>query len=134
MAHQRATLSVVPGPLAAALRHAIGLSPQNEGQAAAQSQIVDSLQSALDARRQRIIVSESSLNWLKWSGVILVALLTLIAIAFVHCGNRLTNALALGIFASAVAASLMLIAAQERPFGGQFAVQPDALVQVMPRP
>jgi hypothetical protein len=134
MAEQRATLSVIPGPLAEALRLAIGLSTRNEGQAEARSQIVASLQSALDARRQRIIVSESSLNWLKWSGVILVALLTIVAIAFVHCDNRQTAALAMGSFATAVAVSLMLIAAQERPFGGEFAVPPDALVQVMPPP
>ena len=134
MSHQRATLSVIPVPLAEALRVAIGLSPQSPGQVEAQRQLIQSLQSALDSRRQRIIVSESSLNWLKWSGVILVALLTLVAIAFVHCDNRRTNALAVGLFASAVAVSLMLIAAQERPFSGQFAVTPDALVQVMPPP
>ena len=95
---------------------------------------MDSLQSALDARRQRIIVSESSVNWVKWTGVILVALLTLVAIAFVHSDNRLTAGLAMGIFAAAVAVSLMLIAAQARPFNGQFAVRPDALIQVMPPP
>ena len=134
MAHQRATLTVVPAPLAQSLQLAIGLSPRTEGQKAAQRGIVDSLQTALDARRQRIIVSESSVNWVKWTGVILVALLTLIAIAFVHSGNRLTAALAMGIFAAAVGVSLMLIAAQERPFSGQFAVRPDVLIQVMPPP
>ena len=134
MSHQEATLSVIPVQLASALQLAIRLSPQRPGQVEAQRQLIQSLQSALDARRQRVIVSESSLNWLKWSGVILVALLTLVAIAFVHCDNRLTNGLAVGLFATAVAVSLMLIAAQERPFGGQFAVEPDALVQVMPAP
>ena len=134
MAHQRATLTVIPAPLAQGLQLAIGLSPRTEGQKAAQREIVDSLQSALDARRQRIIVSESSVNWVKWTGVILVALLTLVAIAFVHSDNRLTAALAMGIFASAVAVSLMLIAAQERPFSGQFAVRPDVLIEVMPQP
>jgi hypothetical protein len=134
MAHQRATLTVIPAPLAQGLQLAIGLSPQSEGQKAAQRGIVDSLQSAADARRQRIIVSQSSLNWVKWAGVILVALLTLIAIAFVHSDNRLTAALAMGIFSAAVAVSLMLIAAQQRPFSGQFAVGPDVLIQVMPQP
>jgi len=134
MAHQRATLSVISASLAQALQLAVGLSPRTEGQRAAQREIVDSLQSALDARRQRIIVSESSVNWVKWTGVILVALLTLIAIAFVHCDNRLTAALAMGLFAAAVGVSLMLIAAQERPFSGQFAVRPDVLIQVMPAP
>ena len=134
MARQRATLSVVPAPLAQELQLAVGLVPRTEGQRAAQRAIVDSLQSALDARRQRIIVSESSLNWVKWTGVILVALLTLVAIAFVHSDNPLTAALALGMFAVAVGVSLMLIAAQERPFHGEFAVSPDVLIQVMPAP
>ena len=134
MAHQRATLSVISASLAQALQLAVGMSPRTEGQRAAQREIVDSLQSALDARRQRIIVSESSVNWVKWTGVILVALLTLIAIAFVHSDNRLTAALAMGLFAAAVGVSLMLIAAQERPFSGQFAVRPDVLIQVMPAP
>jgi Protein of unknown function (DUF4239) len=134
MAHQRATLSVVSAPLAQGLQLAVGLTPRTEGQRAAQREIVDSLQSALDARRQRIIVSESSVNWVKWTGVVLVALLTLIAIAFVHSDNRLTAALAMGMFAAAVGVSLMLIAAQQRPFSGQFAVRPDVLIQVMPQP
>jgi uncharacterized membrane protein len=134
MAHQRATLSVVSASLAQALQFAVSLTPRSEGQKAAQRDMVDSLQSALDARRQRIIVSESSLNWVKWTGVILVAVLTLISIAFVHSANRLAAALAMGIFAAAVAVSLMLIAAQERPFHGQFGVRPDVLIQVMPPP
>ena len=66
--------------------------------------------------------------------MILVALLTLVAIAFVHSDNRLTAALAMGIFAAAVGVSRMFIAAQERPFHGEFAVRPDVLIQVMPAP
>jgi hypothetical protein len=134
MAHRRATLTVIPAPLAEALQLAVGLSPLTEGQKTAQREIVSSLQSAFDARRQRILVSESSVNWVKWSGVILVALLTLVAIAFVHSDNRLSAALALGIFSAAVAASLMLIAAQQHPFSGQFAVRPDPLIEVTPQP
>jgi hypothetical protein len=133
MAHQRATLTVIDAPLAQALELAVSLVPRTEGQRAAQAEIVASLQAALDARRQRIIVSESSVNWVKWTGVILVALLTLVAIAFVHSGNRLSAALAIGVFAGAVAISLILIAAQDRPFSGQFAVSPDVLLQVLPQ-
>jgi energy-coupling factor transporter transmembrane protein EcfT len=134
MAQQRATLTVVPAPLAEALQLAIGLSPGTDGERTAQRELVDAVQDALDARRQRIIVSETTLNWVKWTGVILVALLTLIAIAFVHSDNRLTAKLALGVFAVAVATSLTLLAAQERPFSGQFAVEPDVLLQVQPEP
>ena len=134
MARRDATLTVVPVALDRALRLALNLTPRTEGQTTAQREVVASLQTALDARRQRIILSESSVNWVKWTGVILVALLTLIAIAFVHSDNRLTAALAMGIFSAAVGVSLMLIAAQQRPFSGQFAVRPDVLVQVMPPP
>ena len=133
MARQRATLSTAfPAPLAEGLRLAIGLSPRSEGEKLAQRELIASLQSALDARRQRILLSESSVNWVKWAAVVLVALLTLIAIALVHCDNRLTAALAMGLFSSAVAVSLILIAAQQRPFSGEFAVRPDALIEVIP--
>ena len=133
MAYHRATLTVIPAPLEQALELAIGLSPRTEGEKAAQRELIDSLQAAFDARRQRIILSESSVNWVKWTGVLVVAVLTLIAIAFVHCDNRLSAALALGLFACAVAVSLILIAAQQRPFSGQFAVHPNALLEISPR-
>ena len=39
----------------------------------------------------------------------------------------------MGIFSSAVAMCLLMIASEDRPFAGPFAVKPDPLVQVMPR-
>jgi hypothetical protein len=132
MAEQRATLTAVPTALGASLQVALALQPKNEGQQVAQRELVASLETALDARRERIIVSESSVNWVKWSGVVFLAVLTLLAIALVHSENRLTTALAMAIFASAAAASITIIAAQERPFSGQFRVKPDALLQVAP--
>ena len=132
MARGSATLTVVPAALGEALQLALHLVPKGEGQTTAQREIVASLQDALDARRQRIIVSESRVNWVKWTGVILVALLTLLTIAFVHSGNRLTAGIAMWLFASAVAISLVLIAAQDRPFSGQLGIRPDVLLQVIP--
>jgi hypothetical protein len=72
-------------------------------------------------------------NWVKWAAVISLAVLTLLAIAVVHSGNRVTAALAMGVFASAVAVTFVLIAAQDRPFSGQFGVKPDTLLQVRPK-
>ncbi len=132
MAGQHATLTVVPAPLAEALQLALALTPHSEGQKVAQREIVVALENALDARRQRIIVSESRITWAKWAAVFLLGVLTLLAIAFVHSDNRVTTAITMGIFASAVAVCLLLIASQDRPFAGPFAVQPDALVQVLP--
>ena len=50
----------------------------------------------------------------------------------VHCDNRLTASIAMGIFAAGVAASRLLIAAHDRPFTGEISVQPDPLLHVMP--
>jgi hypothetical protein len=133
MARGDATLTVIPVALDRALRLGLNLTPRTEGQKTAQREIVASVQTAFDARRQRIILSESSVNWVKWTGVILVGIFTLIAIAFVQSGNRLAAALALWLFASAMACSLVLIASQDRPFSGQFRIRPDLLEQVAPR-
>ena len=132
MASEHATLKAVPAPLAEALRLSLALRPHSEGQKVAQREMVVALETALDARRERIIVSESRVNWAKWTGVVLLAALTLLAIALVHSEKRATTAITMGIFASAVAVCLLMIASQDRPFAGPFAVKPDALVQVIP--
>ena len=132
MSRHRATLTMIPAPLAEALQLSLALTPQGGGQAAAQRQIVDSLQSALDARRQRIVVSEASVNWVKWTSTVLQALCMLIAIAMVHSDNRLTAGIAMGLFATGVAASVVLIASHSGPFSGDISVGPDLLLQVMP--
>jgi Protein of unknown function (DUF4239) len=132
MAKQHASLTVVPTSLAAALELALALRTANDGQAVAQREIVSALENALDARRQRIIVSQSRVNWVKWTGVVLLAAIALVAIAFVHSENRVTAALAMGVFAASVAVVLVMIAVQDRPFAGQFGVKPDPLVQVAP--
>jgi hypothetical protein len=132
MKDQRATLSAVPAPLAGALRLALTLHPANEAQSTGQRELVSSLETALDARRQRIIISESTVSWMKWLAVIALGVLTLMAIACVHSDNRRTAAIALGLFGSAVAVTFVLIASQARPFSGEFGVKPDALLQVAP--
>ena len=132
MAGQHATLNAVPAPLAKALSLTLALKPHSDGQKVAQTQMVASLETALDARRERIIVSESRVNWAKWAAVVLLAALTLLAIAFVHSERRATTAIAMGIFASAVAVCVLMIASQDRPFAGPFAVKPGPLIQVIP--
>jgi hypothetical protein len=50
----------------------------------------------------------------------------------VHSDNRLASAITMGIFATGVAASVLLIAAYDRPFIGEISVGPTPLLQVMP--
>jgi hypothetical protein len=132
MSRHAATLTMIPAPLAKALQLTLSLSPGNEGQAIAQRQIASALEDALDARRRRIIVSESTVNWVKWLSALMQAACALVAIAMVHCDNRRTAALAMGTFATGVAASIVLIASHSGPFSGEISVGPDLLLQVIP--
>jgi hypothetical protein len=134
MARQTATLLVPPPQLTSALELALALRARDSGEVVAQREVVASLENALDARRQRIILSESSVNLAKWAGMIGLGILTLIAIAFVHSANRTTAAIAMTLFASAIAVSVLMIAVQDRPFAGPYRVTPSPLIQVQPTP
>jgi hypothetical protein len=60
------------------------------------------------------------------------AVCALVAIAMVHSDDRLASIIAMGVFATGVATSILLIASHDRPFMGQVSVGPDPLLQVMP--
>jgi len=131
MAH-RTALQVIPYSLAEALQFTLNLTPNGQGQQTAQREIAVALENALDARRQRIIISQSEVNWVKWLCLGLQAVCALLAIAMVHSDDRLTSAITLSLFGVGVAASLLLILAHDRPFTGELAVSPNPLLQVMP--
>lgn len=132
MARQRATLTMTSAPLAQALQFILSFAPANAGQRAAQRSIIAAIENALDARRQRILISGSAVNAVKWSGLLLQAVCLLIAIAMVHVDNRLTAAIAMALFATGIAVSIVLIASHNRPFSGAISVKPDVLLQVLP--
>jgi hypothetical protein len=87
------------------------------------------LQNAMDARRQRLLLSQSQVTGIKWFCLYLIAVCALIAIALVHSDNRLASILSMLLFATGVAT-----AAHDRPFIGEISVSPDPLLQVMPQP
>jgi hypothetical protein len=132
MARHAATLRITPRSLAEALQLTLAIIPVSQGQQIAQREIAAALENTLDARRQRIIISRSQVNWVKWSCLFVQAICALLAIALVHSGERLASAIALGIFASGVAACVLLIASHDRPFIGQMSVGPDPLLQAIP--
>ena len=132
MAQGTANLRAIPGVLAEALQATLALNPSHEGQKTAQRDIATAFETAFDARRQRIIISESQVNLLKWVCLFMQAVCTLVATAIVHSDNRLASIIAMGIFATGIAASILLILAHDRPFTGEIAIKPDPLLQVMP--
>jgi hypothetical protein len=133
MEEQRANLTVIPKPLSDALHLAVGFDARSDSESVVQRELVTALQAAFDARRHRIVVSESSINFVKWAGLISLAVLTLFAIALVHSGNPTSARIALGVFAAAVAVVITMLASQDEPFAGQFGLDPDVLEEVLPR-
>jgi hypothetical protein len=131
MAEQRATLSTLPNALVQCLQVTLNLKPADESQKTAQREIVNFLEKAAEARRQRIVISQSSVSSVKWAAILLMGLCALIAIAMVHSDNRLTCAIALTMFATGIAAAVLLIATYTRPFIGDISVGPDLLQQVI---
>jgi hypothetical protein len=132
MARQTATLRTIPDPLAEALHLTLALPAGSQSQQTAQREIVTALENALDARRQRIIISGSQVNLVKWLCLCLQAVCALLAIAMVHSDSRLASAITMAIFATGVAASVLLILAHDRPFTGQISVGPEPLLQIIP--
>jgi hypothetical protein len=129
MARQRATLADLPTALIEALHHTLALTPSGDSQRVAQSEMVKELHTALDARRQRISISQSSLGTVKWMGILLQGLCTLVAFAIVHSDNRLARGISLTLCATGIALSVLLIATYSRPFTS---VGPELLKQVIP--
>jgi hypothetical protein len=66
MARHAAKLRITPPPLGEVLQLNLSLMPQSRGQETAQREIATAIESALEARRQRITVSLSQVNWVKW--------------------------------------------------------------------
>jgi hypothetical protein len=131
MARQGLTLSTLPTALVEELHDVLALKPVDDGQRIAKSEMVRAIHTALDARRQRIAISESAVGTVKWAGILMMGLCTLVAIAMVHSDNRLACAIAMTLFATGIALSLLLIAAYNRPFTGEISVGPDLLKQVI---
>ncbi|WP_321799633.1 DUF4239 domain-containing protein [Caballeronia sp. J97] len=132
MAQGAVTLKISPPKLNEALRFALALPANTPGQQTAQRQMAVSLEQALEARRQRILVSRSEVSGIKWLCLSFLAACLLFAIALVHGENRLASAVATGLFCASLATTMLLILSHDRPFSGEIAVKPEPLLQVVP--
>jgi hypothetical protein len=132
MAKGDATIKISPPALSKALQLTLSLSPDTPGQQTAQREVATYLEQALEARRQRILVSRSEVNEVKWLSLIFLGFCLQVTVALVHCHNRLGSAVSIGLFSAGLAAAMLLILAHDRPFTGEIAVRPTPLLQVMP--
>jgi Protein of unknown function (DUF4239) len=132
MAQGTATLQLVPPVLMELLELDLSMTPATQGQQVAQREFAVAVEKALDARRERILVSSSEVSGVKWVCLFVQALCVLLAIALVQSGNRMACTITMAIFASGVAACVLLIAAHDRPFTGDISVAATPLLQIIP--
>lgn len=97
-----------------------GLGPAIHGEMLRQAVV------ARDAREQRIALSKTHVNPLKWLGMAFLGLLTMISIAMVYVDQPKAEILAVALFAAAAAPTAAIVLIQGNPF------QPPSSVTAAP--
>jgi len=134
MARQEASLqhSMAVG-LREALTAVLSFVPTQANQKLAQERAVVAIERALEARRNRVRLSQVEIAPIQWVVVVVLATLILLTIAFVHIASRLAMLVTMFIFSTAVAVCLVLLMIYDKPFGaGGIVIQPTVLRDVIP--
>ena len=94
---------------------------------AAHGALLDAVMNLRSDRSERLALSAARSDETKWLTLLILAVLTLTAIALVHVERPVAQATALTLFAAAVVTTLGVIALHERPFDGPLAVTPEPI-------
>jgi hypothetical protein len=133
MARRQASLQSIAVGLAEALTAVLSFAPVQTNQQVAQQRAVVAIEHALEARRNRVRLSQDEIAPIQWAVIIVLAVLMLVTLAMVHIESRLAMGITMFIFSSAIAVCLVLLMVYDRPFGaGGFVVQPTVLRDIMP--
>jgi hypothetical protein len=120
-----------PG-LDAALTALLALEPSTFGQRETQARAIEAIEQAMDARRGRILLSSAVIAPAQWTVILVLDMLVLVTIGVVHLDRKATAALGMAIFSTAIAASLVLLMINDRPFSsGGNVVEPAALQRLV---
>lgn len=115
-----------PGPLAldkpASLRLLARL-----GRASKNEDLHDAVAAAIKARDDRIRIATSRMLPARWSIVVVLGVLAMLAIGLVHAENRRARAVAIGMVAFAIASCFLVLVVQTRPFLGALAIKPTEI-------
>lgn len=133
MLQGHASLRKLPEGLPEALKTLLTFVPQQPGQQIAQDQAARAIESALQARRNRIVLSQASIAPAQWVVIFVLDGLILLTIAMLHVGRHATTVVNLFVFSTAVAACIVLLMINDRPFtSGGITVMPTSLQQIRP--
>lgn len=130
MAKGRAELREPPA-LLEAMGALLAFSPSEPRTQLVRDRASAAVERVAEARRGRVLLSRSIIAPIQWAVVVLLDVLLLAVIAMVHVDRLATAAVSQFILSTAVASCLMLLMANDRPFGaGGLTVQPHALREI----
>ena len=89
--------------------------------------LLESVMQLRSARSDRLALSAARSDESKWLTLLVLAVLTLTALALVHWERPLSQAATLILFSAAIVTTLGVIALHERPFDGPLALSSDPL-------
>ncbi|MBV9220892.1 MAG: DUF4239 domain-containing protein [Methylobacteriaceae bacterium] len=131
MAAGRASLRSLPSGLMDALRVVLSYVPSTPGQNIAQRSAAAAIEQALEQRRSRIVLSHATISSLQWLVIAVLAVLIFLTIAMVHMDRQVTVATNLFMFSTAIAACLVLLMVNDRPFAaGGNTIEPSVLREI----
>jgi Protein of unknown function (DUF4239) len=123
-------LATVPG-LMDAMSAILSFTPTDASQQLTQQRTLIALEQAIDARRNRILLSNATVAPMQWIAIIILAGLLLLTVAMVHIDQPLAKAMSLFILSTAIAVCTLLLLVNDRPFhAGGFFIGPDVLKQI----
>ena len=132
MAAEHADQRAEPLGLTGALATLLSFTPAQPEQLLAQQRAVAAVEQAFEARRNRLRLSEAEIAAVQWGVVLILALLIKITIAMIHIDKRIAMAATLFIFSTAVAACLVLLMENDRPFAaGGITLTPAAFREIV---
>jgi hypothetical protein len=112
----RAELRLLPPGLTDGLDALLSFNPATPGQRIAQERSEAAIERVLEARRDRIVLSQATIEPIQWIVILILSTLVLLVIAMVHIDWPVTVALNLFLFSTAVAVCLILLMVNDRPF------------------
>ena len=124
MKENRAELRLLPPGLKDGLDALLSFNPATSGQRIAQERSEAAIERVLEARRDRIVLSEAAIEPIQWIAILILSTLVLLVIAMVHIDWPVTVALNLFLFSTAVAICLILLMVNDRPYSHD-GVSPD---------
>ncbi len=133
MAEERMSLRSFPPHLEEAMGAILSFAPVGASQQLTQNRALIAVEDAVEFRRNRVGVSRAEIAPVQWTVIVVLAGMILITIAAIHINAQLAMAIAMFIFSTAVAMSLVLLMVYDRPFGsGGFTLPPMAYREAMP--